>query len=145
MSDPTAQSGPTAGTAASSRSGRPLGVVIASAIDGARALIRGHLELARIEVGEAAGVRGVGVGMIAGAAILCIFAIGYIAASASAALALVLPRWAVNLVLAVALVLVAGILVLIGRRTIRNAPTPGTRTQEMLKEDARWVRRQIEK
>jgi hypothetical protein len=145
VSDRTGQSGPTAGGAAPSRPGRPLGTVIASAIDGARALIRGHVELARIEIGEAAGVRGVGVGMMASAAILCIFAIGYIAASASAALALVLPRWAANLILAAAFVLVAGILVLVGRRTIRNAPTPGRRTQEMLREDARWVRRQIER
>jgi hypothetical protein len=124
-------------------SARPLGAVLASAIDGARALIRGHVELARIEVGEAASVRGAGAGMIAAAGVLCLFAIGYVAASASAALDLVLPRWAAHLVLAVALVVVAGILVLVGRRKIRNAPAPGARTQEMLREDARWVKRQI--
>jgi Putative Actinobacterial Holin-X, holin superfamily III len=123
--------------------GRPLGAVIASAIGGARALVRGHVELARIEVGEAASVRAVGVGMMAAAAALCLLALGYIAASASAALDLVLPRWAAHLVLAAALVLVAGILVLVGRRTIRNAPAPGARTQEMLREDAQWVKRQI--
>jgi Putative Actinobacterial Holin-X, holin superfamily III len=121
---------------------RPLGVVVASALDGVRTLIGKHLELARAEVGEAASVRATGAGMIAAAAVLCVFAVVFVAAAASAALDLVLPRWAANLVVAVALVAVAGVLVLIGRRTIRKAPAPVTRTQEMLKEDAQWVRRQ---
>jgi uncharacterized membrane protein len=44
---------------------------------------------------------------------------------------------------AVVLLVVASLLVLIGRRMIRNAPAPAARTREMLKEDARWVRQQI--
>jgi len=41
------------------------------------------------------------------------------------------------------LVGVAGVLVLGARRILRTAPTPGERTRESLKEDARWARRQI--
>jgi uncharacterized membrane protein YqjE len=122
---------------------RPLGVVLASALDGVRALVGKHLELARAEASEAASVRATGAGMMAAAAVLCVFAVVFIAAAASAALDLVLPRWAANLIVAVVLLVVASLLVLIGRRMIRNAPAPVTRTQEMLKEDAQWVRRQI--
>ncbi|HEY3264892.1 MAG TPA: phage holin family protein [Actinomycetota bacterium] len=122
---------------------RPLGVVLASALDGVRALVGKHLELARAEASEAASVRATGAGMMAAAAVLCVFAVVFIAAAASAALDLVLPRWAANLIVAVVLLVVASLLVLIGRRMIRNAPAPAARTREMLKEDARWVRQQI--
>jgi uncharacterized membrane protein YqjE len=141
--DSTAGPGTDSATAVASGGRRPLGVVIASALDGARTLVRKHLELARAEVSEAASVRATGVGMMGAAAVLCVFAVVFVAASASAALDLVLPRWAAHLVVAAALVAIAGVLVLVGRRMIRNAPAPAARTQEMLKEDVRWVRRQL--
>ncbi len=37
----------------------------------------------------------------------------------------------------------AGVLILVGRRTIRTAPTTTERTQETLKEDAPWAKRQL--
>jgi hypothetical protein len=124
---------------------RPLGVVVASALDGARTLVGKHLELARAEAGKAASVRATGAGLMAAAAVLCVFAVVFLGTAASAALDLVLPRWAANLLVAVALLAVAGSLVLIGRRMIRKAPAPTARTEEMLKEDARWLKRQIER
>jgi ABC-type phosphate transport system auxiliary subunit len=71
------------------------------------------------------------------------YAIGFVAAAGAAALALVLPVWAAILIVAVSLIAVAGLLVVIARRTLRTAPTPGERTRETLKEDARWARQQI--
>jgi len=124
---------------------RPLGAVVASAIEGFRTLARQHLELAKIEVAEAAGVRGAGVGMMAAAAVVVMYAIGFIAAAGAAALALVWPVWAAILTVAVLMVLVALVLVAIGRRTIRKAPPPAPLTREALKEDARWAKRQIER
>ena len=54
-----------------------------------------------------------------------------------------LPAWAANLIVAAVFVAIAGVLALIGRNAIRNAPTTPERTQETLKEDARWARQQI--
>jgi fatty acid desaturase len=122
-----------------------LGTVVASAVEGFRTLARQHLELAKIEVAEAAGVRGAGVGMMAAAAVVVMYAIGFIAAAGAAALALVWPVWAAILTVAVLMVLVALVLVAIGRRTIRKAPPPAPLTREALKEDARWAKRQIER
>jgi Putative Actinobacterial Holin-X, holin superfamily III len=123
---------------------RPLGAVIASAVDGARTLVHKHVELARIEVAEAASVRAKGAGMMAIAAVFGLFAVGFAAASASAALDLVLPAWAAHLIVSAVFVAIAGALVLAGRRTIRTAPSP-ERTQETLKEDARWAKQQLAK
>jgi hypothetical protein len=122
---------------------RPLGVVAASAVAGIRTLVRKHLELAKIEATEAASVRAAGAGMIAAAGVVAMYAIGFIAAAGAAALALVLPTWAAILLVAVLLLAIAGGLVLGGRRAIRTAPAPASRTQETLKEDARWARQQI--
>ncbi len=124
---------------------RPLGVVAASAIEGARTLFRKHVELAKLEVTEAASVRAAGAGMMAAAGVMAMYALGFVAAAGAAALALVLPIWAAILIVGILLLAIAGLLVLVGRRTIRTAPVPAERTRETLKEDARWARQQIAK
>ncbi|HET7929588.1 MAG TPA: phage holin family protein [Actinomycetota bacterium] len=122
---------------------RPLGTVMASAIDGIRTLFRQQVELAKIEATDAAAVYGRGAGMMGAAAVLGKYAIIFGAAAAAAALSLVMPVWAAILIMAALLALAAGVLVLLGRRTFRTAPTPGERTREMLKENGQWAKRQI--
>jgi fatty acid desaturase len=124
---------------------RPIGTVIASAVDGLRTLARQHLELAKLEVADAASVRAQGVGMMAAAAVVVMYAIGFVAAAGAAALALVWPVWAAILAVATLMIVVALLLVLIGRRVMRNAPPAGKLTRETLKEDARWAKQQIER
>ena len=152
MSDPiggnggvgqSASNGTPGATASGPPPKRPLGAVITSAIDGTRTLVRKQVELAKIEMTEAVSVRAKGAGMMAGAAVMALYALGFAAAAGSVALALVLPAWAANLIVAAVFVAIAGVLALIGRNAIRNAPTTPERTQETLKEDARWARQQI--
>ena len=122
---------------------RPIGVVVASAMEGVRTLLRKHVELAKLEVGAAVSVRAAGAGMMLVAGVLAMFAFGFVAAAGAAALSLVLPVWAAILIVAVLLLAIAGVLVLVGKRAIRTAPPVAERTQEMLKEDARWAKQQI--
>ena len=124
---------------------RPLGAVITSAIDGTRTLVKKQVELVKIEMTEAVSVRAKGAGMMAGAAVMALYALGFLAAAGAVALALVLPAWAANLIVAAVFVAIAGTLALIGRNAIKNAPTTPEQTQETLKEDARWARQQIAK
>jgi uncharacterized membrane protein len=123
--------------------GRPVGALVASVIEGVRTLARQRVELAKLEVAEAASVRVQGAGMFAGAAAVALYAIGFIAAAGAAGLAVVLPVWAAILIVGVLLLAVAGILVMIGRRAMKTAAPPGQRTRETLKEDARWAKQQI--
>lgn len=122
---------------------RPIGVVVASAVEGFRALARKHVELAKIEAVEAVAVRGRGAGMFAAAAVVAMYAVGFIAAAGAAALALVLPVWAAISIVGALLIAVAAVLALVGRRTLRDAPQAGRRTRVTLEEDARWAKRQI--
>src|SRR5262245_14579840 len=121
---------------------RPFGVIVASAFGGLRALARQHVELAKLEATEAATSRAQGAGMMGAAAVLALFALGFVAASVAAALALVMPAWVAILIVAALFAVATGVLVMIGRRSIREAPNV-ERTKETLKEDARWAKQQI--
>jgi hypothetical protein len=121
---------------------RSIGAVVSSVVDGAKTLVRKQVELAKIEATEAVGVRAKGAGLMGAAAVLGLFALGFAAASGSTALDLVLPRWAAHLIVAGVFALFAGALVLAGRRAMKTAPKT-ERTQETLKEDARWAKRQL--
>jgi fatty acid desaturase len=124
---------------------RPIGQILASVVGGFGILARKHVELAKIEAAEAVSVRGKGAGMMAGAAVVAMYAIGFLFAAGAAALALVLPVWAAILIVAVLMFLVAWVLVMLGRRIIKSAPAPAERTQEALKEDMRWAKQQIKR
>jgi hypothetical protein len=134
-----------AGTGDPSEGGerRPIGVVVASAVDGVRTLLRKHVELAKLEVSAAVGIRAAGAGMMAAAGALALLAFGFVAAAGAAALALVMPTWAAILIVAVLLLAIAGVLVLVARRAIRTAPAMAERSRETMKEDARWAKQQI--
>jgi uncharacterized membrane protein len=118
-------------------------VVVASAVDGVRTLLRKRVELAKLEVAGAVAVRAAGAGLMAAAGVLALFALGFVAAAGAAALALVMPTWAAILIVAVLLLAIAGVLVLVARHAIRTAPPTAERTRETMKEDARWAKRQI--
>ena len=124
---------------------RPFGQIVASVVGGFGTLARKHVELAKIEAAEAVSVRGKGAGMMAGAAVVAMYAVGFLFAAGAAALALVLPVWAAILIVAVLMFLVAWVLVMLGRRTIKSAPAPGERTQETLKENMTWAKQQIKR
>lgn len=133
------------GTRGPGRTGprRPIGAVIASAMDGVRTLARKQIELARIEMTEAVSIRAKGAGMMATAAVFALFALIFAASAGSAALDLVLPTWAARLIVSAVFVVIAGVLVLGGRHAMRTAPTAPGKTQETLKEDARWAKQQL--
>ncbi len=122
---------------------RPFGVVVAAVVDGFRTLARKHVELAKLEVSEAASVRAQGGGMMAGAAVMAMYAFGFAAAAGAAALALVLPTWAAILIVAALLAVIAWVLMLVGRRALKTAPAAGDLTRTTLKEDARWAKQQM--
>jgi hypothetical protein len=122
---------------------RPFGTVVASAVDGFRTLFRQQTELARLEATEAASIRAKGTGMMAAAGAMALYAVGFVAAAGAAALALVMPTWAAILIVAAVFAVVATVLVLVGRHTLRTAPAGAARTRETLREDARWARQQI--
>jgi hypothetical protein len=90
----------------------------------ARTLARLELELASFELRRKAAALGGGVALLAVAALLGLFALGFLLATAAAGLATALPTWLALLIVAVALVLVAVLAAALGAALVRRATPP---------------------
>jgi hypothetical protein len=134
-SEPTVGSGATAER-------RSVTAVARSVIEGVTQLFRHEVELAKIEATEAIAARAQAIALLAGGGILCLYALGFLAASATAALDIVLPAWASRLIVAGVFILGGAILFLAGRAAMRSAGGV-EQTQATVKEDVQWAKQQI--
>jgi hypothetical protein len=104
--------------------GGGMGAVTRNLADHAVALAKLELKLALLELKQKVAALGLGGALLAGSAVLALFALGLLLAAASAALALVLPTWIGLLVVAVGVLLVAGVLGALGTRSVKRAVPP---------------------
>ena len=100
------------------------------------------MELAKIEATEAIAVRAQAIGLLAAGGVLALYALGYLAASATAGLDIVLPAWASRLIVAGVFIIGGVILFLAGRAAMRSAGGV-EQTQATVKEDVQWAKQQI--
>lgn len=104
-------------------------------------LVRAEIDSAKAELAAKAKATGIGVGLFAAAAFVLIFALGVFIAAGIAALALVLPLWASALIVGAALVVIAGILVLVGVGSLqRGMPPSPEKTMASVQEDIRTIK-----
>jgi len=87
----------------------------------AGALARLGLELARLEAKSKAVALGLGIG----AALVSLYALGFLLATIATALAIVLDAWLALLLVTVGLLMVAGILGLLARNQLKSDPPVG--------------------
>jgi hypothetical protein len=107
----------------------------------AQRLVRAEIALARAELSGKARTAATGAGMFGLAGALGWFALGTLVAAAVLGLSLVWPAWLAALAVAGALLLVAGVLVLTGRATLRRiSPWAPVRTRASVKADIEAVR-----
>jgi membrane protein len=86
---------------------------------------------------------GVGVGMIAAAAVLGLVGLAALTAAAILGLATTLAAWLSALIVAAVVGLVAGTLALVGVKRVQRATPPvPTETAESVKEDVAWIKTQ---
>jgi uncharacterized membrane protein YqjE len=89
-----------------------------------RTLVTDELELAKRELSGKAKRAGTGAGLFGGAAVLALFGVSTLLFTIGALLALVWPAWLAALVTTAAVLVVAGVAALIGRRQIKQAVPP---------------------
>jgi uncharacterized membrane protein YqjE len=106
-------------------------------------LVRQQIELAKQEMSETAKARARGFGAFAAAAVLSLFVVGFGGMTIAAALAIVLPNWLANLIVAGLFLLIAVIAVLLGRTWMKTPRATAERTKETIKEDVEWAKQQI--
>jgi hypothetical protein len=103
-------------------------------VDRARSIAKLEVELALIEVKRKLVRIAVGTGLGAGAAVIALYALGFLAAGGAAALALTVPVWAALLIVGGALLGTAVLLAVLALRSLR-AGTPPVPTEAI--EEAR--------
>jgi uncharacterized membrane protein YqjE len=90
----------------------------------ASALARLELELAGLELKQKAVALGAGVGLGIGAAVVALYAVGFLLATAAVALAIVLDAWLALLIVTLVLFAVTAVLGLIAVRAIKRGTPP---------------------
>ena len=131
----------TGGSEGVGRRGMPFSELIRSLLGDVALLARREAELAKIELEGKASKVGIAASLIAGGALVAVFAAATFVAAAVIALAIVLPAWAAALIVGAVLLVVAAILAIIGRKRLRAiGPLAPTRTIETVQEDVRWIR-----
>jgi Putative Actinobacterial Holin-X, holin superfamily III len=104
----------------------------ANGLGGATKLIADHVlaiaklefKLALLELKKKATVLGVGVGLLVGAAVFGLFALGFLLAAVAAGLATTLSTWLALLIVGAVLVLLASVLALLGRSSLKRGVPP---------------------
>ena len=104
-------------------------------------LVRQELELAKAEATEKGRRAGKGAGLLGGAGVAGLLALGALTAAIVLALDEAMPAWLAALIVALVYGAIAGVLALRGRGDLRDAGPPvPEQTVETVKEDVRWVK-----
>lgn len=104
-------------------------------------LVRDEVRLAQAEVKGKAKKLGVGAGLFGGAGLVALLALNALITAAVLGLANVLPGYLAAIVIAVVLLLIAGVLALIGKKDVEKAKPPlPTDTLESVKADVAAVK-----
>lgn len=118
-----------------------IGELVAGIAESTSKLVRDEIALAKKEMQEKAAKAGIGIGLFAAAGFVAFFAFGALVATLILAFATFLPAWLAGLVVTVLLLVIAGVLVLVGKKSLEgaNPPTP-ERAVASVKEDIAAVR-----
>jgi putative superfamily III holin-X len=103
---------------------RGLGPAARQVAEHASTLARLEVELATLELKRKVAALGIGIGLVVGAALFGLYALGFGLAAAAAGIATTLPLWAALLIVFGTLVLLALVLGLVGLGAIRKGTPP---------------------
>jgi uncharacterized membrane protein YqjE len=105
-------------------------------------LVRQEIQLAQAEVTEKGKVAGRGAGLVAGAAVSGVLALGALTAGLIALLDKAMATWVAALIVMALWALVALMLAKAGQSALKRATPPVPQTVETVKEDIQWAKTQ---
>jgi hypothetical protein len=101
-----------------------VGTAVKQVTEHAKALVGLEVELAKLELKGKVAALGMGIGLLVAAAVVGVFALGFLFATIAAVLATFLPTWLSILIVTVFLGVVAGVLALVGRKRLQSGTPP---------------------
>jgi hypothetical protein len=119
---------------------RGIGRSVKEVVARSRSVARLQVRLAQLEVKQKLVRIGLGVGLAAGAAVLLVYAIGFLLAGAAAGLSSAVPLWAALVIVGGVLLGVTAILLLLAVRSIKAGAPP---VPEAAFEEARLTRETV--
>jgi uncharacterized membrane protein YqjE len=103
---------------------KPVGELFRELSSQTATLVRQEIRLAQLELQEKGKRAGIGAGMFGGAGLVALYGVGALVAAAVLLLATALEPWLAALIVGVALLLVAGVLALSGKKQVEQASPP---------------------
>ena len=119
---------------------RPIGELVKELSSQTSALVRQEIELARAELQQKGKLAGKGVGMLGGAAVGGLLALGALTAALIALLDKAMATWVAALIVMALWAIVALVLAKAGQKALKSATPPAPQTVETVKEDIQWAK-----
>jgi uncharacterized membrane protein YqjE len=124
------------------RDERGIGELVKDLTSQTSTLVRKEIELAQAEVTQKGKVAGKGVGMLAGAAVFGVLALGALSAALITLLDDAMATWVAALIVMALWAVVAVVLAKAGQNALKRATPPAPQTVETVKEDIQWAKTQ---
>jgi uncharacterized membrane protein YqjE len=119
---------------------RGIGELVKDLASQTSTLVRQEIKLAQAEVTQKGKVAGKGAGMLAGAAVTALLALGALTALLIIVLDSFMPLWLAALIVTLLWAAVAAGLAAAGRKALQAATPPAPQTVETVKEDIQWAK-----
>ncbi len=121
---------------------RGIGELVKDLASQTSTLVRQEIQLAQAEVTQKGKVAGKGAGLLAGAAVAGLLALGALTAGLIALLDLWMATWVAALIVMALWAIVAAVLAKSGQKALQQATPPAPQTVETVKEDIQWAKTQ---
>jgi len=122
---------------------RPIGELLGRLAQDTSTLVHQELELAKVELTQKGKAAGKGAGILGGAGVAALLALGTLTAFLVLVLDKAMPAWLAALIVGILWLAVAGALASMGKKQLAEASPPVPKqTIETLKEDVEWAKNQ---
>jgi uncharacterized membrane protein YqjE len=121
---------------------RGIGELVKDLANQTSTLVRQEIKLAQAEVTQRGKLAGRGAGMLGGAAVFALLALGALTALLIIVLDSAMPLWLAALIVMVLWSIVAAVLGLAGKKALQASTPPAPQTVETVKEDIQWAKTQ---
>jgi uncharacterized membrane protein YqjE len=119
---------------------RPIGELVKDLSQQTSTLVRKEIELARAEMQQQGKQAGKGAGLMTGAGVAGLLALGSLTAGLIALLDKAMATWVAALIVMALWAVVAAVLAKAGQRSFKRATPPAPQTVETVKEDIQWAK-----
>jgi uncharacterized membrane protein YqjE len=119
---------------------RPIAELVKDLSQQTSTLVRQELELARAELQQQGKLAGKGAGLLGGATVAGLLALGALSAALIALLDKAMATWVAALIVMALWAIVALVLAQTGRTSLQRATPPARQTVETVKEDIQWAK-----